>query len=297
MNIVSGEMNWLDWFLHDDGFVQPLQEAFENRDTAPFFSEEYVDYESKFVPLLFILTLIVFLFRLQLDKFVESFIRKGSFILEKDEDGLKLKECAFYTAYYFFTLCFGLLVFVADDWSMNPPSNMFVGYPAQPFVPFFRLYLLFELAFYIHALTYTLLFDFRRSDWLQFVIHHVSTALIVGGAYYFRQHRICAFALMNHNVSDVFLYAAKMFKYLGYSLPTDILFVIFAVSFMLCRLIILPYFGVYTTLVECEFFAFWEIQHAIFTVIMALHIFWFGLIIKIVRKKFLHGGTVEDCRE
>eukprot|EP01028_Stygiella_incarcerata_P004446 TRINITY_DN1975_c0_g1_i1.p1 TRINITY_DN1975_c0_g1~~TRINITY_DN1975_c0_g1_i1.p1 ORF type:complete len:298 (-),score=51.37 TRINITY_DN1975_c0_g1_i1:344-1237(-) len=297
MSSGSEEVDWLDWFFHDDGFVPALREAYETHENAPFFSPEYVRYESKFVPVLLILAVVIFVVRLQLDKIVDSLIRMGHFILTNEEDTLKLKECVFYTAYYAFVVSTGTLVFVADDWSMSPPANMFKGYPMQPFVPFVRLYMLFELAFYLHALTYTLLFDFRRSDWLQFVIHHIATLFLAGSAYYFRQQRIGVFILLMHNVSDVFLYSAKIFKYLGYNLPTDILFVFFAVSFLICRLIVLPYTGLYSTLVEAEFLAFFETNHVLFTVLMGLHIFWFGLIIKIARKKFVKGGTVEDCRE
>eukprot|EP01028_Stygiella_incarcerata_P013059 TRINITY_DN8111_c0_g1_i1.p1 TRINITY_DN8111_c0_g1~~TRINITY_DN8111_c0_g1_i1.p1 ORF type:complete len:306 (+),score=53.11 TRINITY_DN8111_c0_g1_i1:187-1104(+) len=290
---------WIEWFFQDESFVEILTVARDNRDTGPFFSHEYITHEIRWVPMLLIFVFILFQARLKLDQIVENLLKNGSYFkLTNPSEESMLKECVFYSAYYVFALVIGLSVYLADEWSVwENPALMFVNYPAQPFRPYVRLYLLMELAFYIHALIYTLRFDARRSDWNQFIIHHISTVLLTGCAYYLRQHRVSVMILILHNVSDIFLYSAKVSKYLGYEGPTDVLFILFAVSFLLCRVIGLPYFIPYFSIMEAEFVAFRQTQNMLFTILIGLHVFWFGLIIKVARKKFVSGGTVEDLRE
>eukprot|EP01028_Stygiella_incarcerata_P013060 TRINITY_DN8111_c0_g1_i2.p1 TRINITY_DN8111_c0_g1~~TRINITY_DN8111_c0_g1_i2.p1 ORF type:complete len:313 (+),score=63.39 TRINITY_DN8111_c0_g1_i2:239-1177(+) len=290
---------WIDWFLNDDSFVGVLTIARDHRDTKQFFTMEYMAHEARWIPLFFILVFLLFQLRLKLDRFVENQLKSGSFFkLTNPSEASMLKECVFYSVYYTTALAYGLGVHLSGEWSIfGNPSAMFKNYPAQPFFPYVRLYFLMELAFYVHALFYTVRFDARRSDWNQFIIHHVSTILVTGCAYYFRQHRASVMILILHNVSDIFLYSAKVSKYLGYAGLTDVLFLLFAVSFLMCRLIGLTHFVIYFTAIEADFLAFRHTQNMLFTILIGLHVFWFGLIIKVARKKFVSGGTVEDLRE
>jgi hypothetical protein len=293
---------WVDWFFRDESFVEVLTVARDSHDTGPFFSYEYIIHEVRWLPILLISVFILFQARLKLDEIVENLLKSGSYFklsqLSTSSETSMLNECVFYSSYYMAALAAGLTVYLTGDWSLfGDPEQMFVNYPAQPFRPYVRVYMLMELAFYIHALIYTLRFDARRSDWNQFIIHHVSTILLTGCAYYFRQHRVSVMILILHNVSDIFLYSAKVSKYLGYEGMTDALFVLFAASFLLCRVIGLPYFIPYFSIMKAEFVAFRQTQNMLFTILIGLHVFWFGLIVKIARKKFVSGGSLEDCRE
>eukprot|EP01028_Stygiella_incarcerata_P009242 TRINITY_DN434_c0_g1_i1.p1 TRINITY_DN434_c0_g1~~TRINITY_DN434_c0_g1_i1.p1 ORF type:complete len:301 (+),score=55.42 TRINITY_DN434_c0_g1_i1:490-1392(+) len=288
----------VDWFLHDPGYSEPLTHVIPERSAAYFVSAQNLSNEKWYMLFSLFAAACIFASRLAIDKLILYFVVRGKFHMKDSEGLLKLQECGFYAMYYVFAQIAGGVVFACGEWKMWPTVDLFVDYPLQPFYPFERLYMLVELGFYIHALVYTLKYDPKRSDWVEFVIHHLSTIVLVGVAYFTRQFRVSILILMAHNISDIFLYTAKYCKYLGWDAATDFLFIVFAGTFFLSRIVIMPFALVFATGVEVgEYMPLWSLQFPLFCVLQMLHVFWFGLIIKVARKKFQDGGSVEDLRE
>lgn len=98
----------------------------------------------------------------------------------------------------------------------------------------------------------------------------------------------------------IFLQSAKMFNYgTGWRKTCDTLFVVFAVVFLVTRLVIFPSKILHTTLVlsmeAFEPFAGYYFFNVLLMVLQALHIFWAGLILRMVYK-FLKGKLEKDER-
>ncbi|CAB1324466.1 unnamed protein product [Coregonus sp. 'balchen'] len=99
---------------------------------------------------------------------------------------------------------------------------------------------------------------------------------------------------------DVKRKSAKMFNYAGWRKTCDTLFVIFALVFLLTRLVVFPGRIVHSTLVVSldffqPFFGYYFFN-ALLLVLQALHIFWAWLILRMVYKFVFMGKVEKDER-
>ena len=101
-------------------------------------------------------------------------------------------ESAGWEALWYTCSCtYGLHVYQQEDWSCWPTTNFWAGWPLQSFEPRFRFYYLVGLAFYTQALLSLLLLDKPRSDFWEYVVHHLVTIFLISVSFYTRIHR-CA---------------------------------------------------------------------------------------------------------
>jgi ceramide synthetase len=216
-------------------------------------------------------------------------------------DRRKFAECGFYTVYYLLAFGIGLLVLWHDAWSLG---DVFVNWPIQPFRRVFRLYYLGELAYYIHAIVYTCLFDPRRSDFTELIVHHVATIALVFFSYWLNTHRIGLIILLLHNFADIFLYGTKSVYYWNHRLGLikDVLFGVFALAFFASRLVFLPlyvvpicWYGTAPTNLPGGLPGR-LIANSFLWVLQALHIFWFALIVRMVVRMVIKGQVESDIR-
>ncbi|XP_077955186.1 ceramide synthase 2 isoform X2 [Gasterosteus aculeatus] len=148
----------------------------------------------------------------------------------------------------------------------------------------------------------------RRECWSQYpvqdfkeqVIHHLATIFLLSFSYCANYIRIGTLVMLLHDSSDILLESAKMFNYgTGWRKTCDTLFVVFAVAFLVTRLVIFPSKILHTTLVlsieEFQPFFGYYLFNVLLMVLQALHIFWAGLIIRMVYK-FQKGKLEKDER-
>jgi hypothetical protein len=88
-------------------------------------------------------------------------------------------EAIFYTL----SCSYGFFVFQHESWSVWPTSNIWDGWPLQPFDQVFRGYYLLGLAFYSQALLSLLLLDEPRSDFVEYLVHHLVTIFLISARY------------------------------------------------------------------------------------------------------------------
>jgi hypothetical protein len=102
-------------------------------------------------------------------------------------------ESAGWEALWYSCSCmYGLHVYQQEEWSCWPTTNFWAGWPIQSFEPRFRFYYLIGLAFYTQALLSLLLLDKPRSDFWEYLIHHLVTIFLLSVSFYTRIHR-CAY--------------------------------------------------------------------------------------------------------
>merc|ERR1712118_225217 len=156
------------------------------------------------------------------------------------------------------------------------------------------------------------------------VIHHVVTALLVGLSYEYGHRRVGGIVMILMDPADVFLHYAKLCKYLavdgtkkqnvvrqGWQTGADVLFAVFAVVFIITRVIMYPYVT-YVGMFEshdvflADAIAFpeknistdwWEPNYvgcrALLVILLILQLFWFYLLLRAIKKVLLE-GAVED---
>ncbi|XP_076134863.1 ceramide synthase 4a isoform X3 [Alosa pseudoharengus] len=169
------------------------------------------------------------------------------------------------------------------------------GYPKQLVAEAHYWYYILELSFY-WSLLLCVSVDVKRKDFKEQIIHHIATIFLIGFSYCSNYVRVGTLVMLVHDSSDFLLESAKMFNYGGWRKTCDVLFVMFAVIFLVTRLVVFPTRIVYTTLVDSlDFFApffGYYFFNALLLVLQALHIFWAWLILRMVYK-FVFLGKVE----
>ena len=185
----------------------------------------------------------------------------------------------------------------------------------------FRVFYLLYCARYIAGLI-SVFMEHKRKDFLEMVIHHLATALLVAASYYAGCNRIGGVVMVLLDVGDPPLHIAKVCRYLAidanqkevngkYQTGADVWFVIFAIIFAVTRVGMYPY-CVWSASVEAgqvwgnvantndllllpyhappEF-----ICVVLLVILMLLQFFWFGLLLKAAWGMIVL-GKVEDNR-
>lgn len=102
-----------------------------------------------------------------------------------------------------------------------------------------RLYYVFQLSCY-WSMLFSQFVDVKRKDFLEMFIHHLTTILLIIFSYTCNLIRGGSLVLIIHDFSDVFMEAAKMFKYIKWQRGCDVCFGLFFIVWTVTRLIIFP---------------------------------------------------------
>lgn len=82
--------------------------------------------------------------------------------------------------------------------------------------------------------------DVQRKDFLEMFVHHVATIVLIYFSYVANLIRGGSLILLVHDCADVFMEAAKMFKYVKWQRGCDACFGLFFLVWTVTRLIIFP---------------------------------------------------------
>mmetsp|Transcript_47625 Transcript_47625/g.116696 ORF Transcript_47625/g.116696 Transcript_47625/m.116696 type:complete len:323 (+) Transcript_47625:61-1029(+) len=249
--------------------------------------------------------------------FLEKIFFPSVFAAHKPLKRKKLCENVFYTIFYVLSASAGLAVIAIER---LPMGFLFSNNPMWPLwrdldkgVPMsraFQTYYLVELGFYVGCLTFLFLIDTRRSDFRQYVIHHCATLALVLGSWLLGYTRFGAYIIALHDVSDIFLYGAKCVHYLGWRGYDTALFVVFAITFYVTRLYMLPriIYGIFIEpwkiLSDQADFNNWLSNWTVYiphwlgmlfalATLQILHCYWYALVVRIIAKE-LRGIKLSD---
>jgi len=189
---------------------------------------------------------------------------------------------------------------------LSDPLKCWEGYPQHVDLDT-RLLYIWEMGLYIHFLGFQFI-DTIRKDFLEMFIHHIATFSLLVFSLICGYYRIGVLVLFMHDISDVFLEASKLFLYSEAKLPVvkiplaDIGFVIFALSFLIFRLVLYPWKVVYplpTNVIPNHGGSDWGVSYyfvGFLLILQALHIYWFYLISVMICKFVLKGNVEGDIR-
>ena len=146
----------------------------------------------------------------------------------------------------------------------------------------------------------------RRKDWAESMAHHVVTSGLLLYSYAVNFTRVGVVVMLLHDVSDIFLEAAKLCNYSRREGPSLAFFITFLLSWIVLRVVIFPAFVIRSTLFEpvvlvaaelgIEPSPHWEIFNLLLVILFVLHVYWTYLIVMVVVNK-LKTGSVKDVRE
>jgi hypothetical protein len=124
----------------------------------------------------------------------------------------------------------------------------------------------------------------RRKDWLESMIHHVVTVGLLAYSYYVNFTRVGILIMLLHDISDIFLEAAKLCRYQKKPATSMVYFGLFFVSWVILRMLYFPLVIIRSTLSEpitlvgrvygIEPMPHYAIFNALLLVLLVLHCYW-----------------------
>jgi len=167
-----------------------------------------------------------------------------------------------------------------------------------------RCFYIMYMARYLQAAV-SVLFEPKRKDFMEMMLHHIVTVIVVGISYIYGWSRIGAVVMVLLDPADVPLHLAKLCKYTSeatgrqmWQFAADRLFELFAVVFFFSRLVGFGYVcwsaHIETVPHVTRGFPEWACL-CLLTILFLLQCYWFFLILQ-VAAKLMRGGSSEDPR-
>ncbi|KAG9341330.1 hypothetical protein JZ751_019434 [Albula glossodonta] len=198
-----------------------------------------------------------------LERYYRSFCRNPTQRRNQDRPGVlkKFREASWRFVFYLLAFIGGLVALYDKPWFYDT-RKVWAGFPKQTLLPSQYWYYIIEMSFY-GSLLFSIASDVKRKDFKEQIIHHLATLTLLAFSWCANYIRIGTMVMLVHDASDVLLESAKLFNYAKWEKTCNAIFVVFAVVFMVTRLL--------------------------------LHLFWAYLILRMV-KKFIFGKLTGDER-
>lgn len=210
----------------------------------------------------------------------------------------KFSEGMWRLTFYLFASIYGWFFVLWDKPYLKDTMHCFYNYPHHPVRTEEWWYYNLELAFYI-SLVVTQFIDTKRKDFWQMFIHHVVTILLLVLSWACNFHRLGTLVLAIHDIADVPMEGAKVFKYCKKQRLADLLFALFTITWIYTRCYLLPsrviYYTTYEALSIIHFFPAYYIFNGLLCLLQLLHLAWTWLIIRIVFDALQNDG-MRDLR-
>ncbi|XP_029361917.1 ceramide synthase 5-like isoform X1 [Echeneis naucrates] len=236
----------------------------------------------------------------QLDWDVRKIQRWFRIRRNQDRPSMQKKFCE---SMWRFTFYLGIFIYAIRHLWVSPwmwdTRQCWHNFPFQSLVPEQYTHYVAELAFY-WSLMFSQFIDIKRKDFIIMLVHHLATIILITFSYANNMLRAGTLVMCVHDASDIFLEAAKLANYAKYQKLCDGLFVVFSISFFLTRLVIFPFWIVYSVLFESwEIvgpYQAWWLFNGLLLVLQTLHVIWFYLITRIAVKAIFKGKVSKDDR-
>lgn len=210
---------------------------------------------------------------------------------------VKIMESGWRFTYYTTMVIYGICVLWNKPYLWNF-DECWINYPFQSVTWDIELYYLIELSCY-WSMLFSQFKDVKRKDFTEMFIHHVATIGLMSFSWTCNFVRAGALVLITHDLSDIFMEAAKIAKYAGFQRVCDISFAVFFLVWVPTRLIIIPLM-LYNSLFQAHqyFVAFpaFYMLNGLLIILVCLHIIWTYFILKILKRALITGQTQGDSR-
>eukprot|EP00850_Spirogloea_muscicola_P006428 SM000030S11437 [mRNA] locus=s30:633472:636225:- [translate_table: standard] len=250
----------------------------------------------------------------------------------------KFKESCWKATYYSASELLALAVTVPEPWFLDT-EKYWLGpgdqcWPDQLIKYKLKTLYMFMGGFYTYSIFALVFWETRRKDFGVSMAHHVASVLLIVFSYVARcaaasravlgpqrssskpqqaAHvtfaRIGSVVVAIHDASDVWLELAKLSRYCQFDLGATTNFALFALSWLLLRLVYYPFWVIWSTTYEVlkvlnkekhkyDGPVLYYTFNTLLIMLLVLHIYWWILIYRILVKQLFASGTVaKDDRE
>lgn len=198
----------------------------------------------------------------------------------------------------FITLYGCYVVLIRENFFWQPASQWACKVPPQPYDAWITNYYVIALGYHFHRTMFQFVGAIRKDFWVLFV-HHWATIALISISWLIGFMQTGSLIMFLHDNGDFWLSLGKLTRYNGWNTLTDIIFGIFAISWFIFRLYWYPTKVLYSIFADgldmVRPYPYAWVCITLLCVLQIMHIYWFSLII-IVIKNLTRGGKTEDIR-
>lgn len=219
---------------------------------------------------------------------------------------LKIAKCSesMWKLVYYASVEFYMLMLLHNEPWFHEIKECFRDLPNQELRPSMILLYMCECGFYLYSIAALLTWETRRKDFSVMMSHHIVTVILISYSYLTRFFRIGSIIIALHDASDVFLEAAKVFKYSEKEFGASFCFGLFALSWIVLRLIYFPFWVIRASSYDCAEFlnltdykSLYYVFNTMLLTLLVFHFYWWLLIYSMIMKQLKNRGKVgEDIR-
>ncbi|XP_051146959.1 ceramide synthase LOH2-like [Andrographis paniculata] len=222
---------------------------------------------------------------------------------------VKCTESLWKLTYYLTIEFFTVATAYREPWFRGVSvTQYFIGWPHHEIKLPLKLIYMCQCGFHIYSIAALLLWETRRKDFPVMMAHRAVTVILISSSYVSSLFQIGAVILLLHDASDVFLEAAKIFKYSVNEPGARLCFGCFALSWFILGLIVFPFWVIWSSrgfYFSCKTMdlsqAYNKLLYCFFNTmlftLLFFHLYWWKLICcMVVMQMQSLGRVVEDIR-
>ncbi|XP_059647791.1 ceramide synthase LOH2 [Cornus florida] len=245
-----------------------------------------------------------FLFR----RLAKWLLNNGARPVKRNEAARMIVKCSesMWKLTYYATVETWVLTTTYDETWFRDIKEYFSSWPNQELRLSLKMYYMCQCGFYIYSIAALLTWETRRKDFSVMMSHHVITVILIGYSYLTSFFRIGSVILALHDASDVFMEAAKVFKYSRKELRASVFFGLFAISWLILRLIVFPFWIIKASsyhvcqvlkITDAYLISLYYVFNTMLLTLLVFHVYWWILICAMITRQLKNRGKVgEDIR-
>ena len=143
-----------------------------------------------------------------------------------------------------------------------------------------------------------------RNDWMELILHHSFTVALIFNGYFANLIPISAMISLIHDVTDVFVYATRVFVDTIYDKLAFFFYVSLMIVFAYSRLYVYPVYLLYHAMwynEHPEIVPGFRLMYFFLHSLLLLHVYWYGLMINLganyIRKGSSQMQDTQDCAQ
>jgi hypothetical protein len=220
-------------------------------------------------------------------------VRNGTNLPESVK--IKLRISFYKMLFSISSACLGVYVLCREKWVFR--CDMY-RIPLDSIPLRFRVYYIYEICFYLNEMT-TVFTDPRRKDFVQLVIHHIVTLLLLHLSFSREFIKYGMLILALHDISHPVLEFSKIENNLGCEVAAETGFFVFMTLFAVTRLVILPRYLIWTSIRDLARTgprASGVTISVLLVMLQIMHIIWTRYIVEVLMK-IINREKPQDTRE
>ncbi|CAJ0610037.1 unnamed protein product [Cylicocyclus nassatus] len=221
----------------------------------------------------------------------------------------RVAECGWRLSFYVCAWIAGLTILMGEP-QLKDVSECWRGWPHHNLTTAVWWYYILEASFYWALFIGTLCVDVRRADFLQMLLHHGITILLLYLSWSMNMVRVGTLVLFVHDAADILIETAKIARYARWETTLNVIFVIFLAVWTGTRLVYYPFWIMRSIWFDApemiqssyRWTNLWQrplvprVLMVMLSALLVLHVFWTYVILKVAYKS-LTEGEVDDVRE